>query len=241
MTTSKELTMRMNCGKEFKKRSDVHRHLALVHNVAKNPFYIKYLKENRVVQKSLDPVQKCPNCDKTFTRKADLHRHAAAVHNVAENAFYVKYLKIPSDLNSIFQGAVKSEFTQISEQPELVMRTVPKCDKCDKTFTRMTGLKVHMREVHEKVRVECPFCPETFTKNSSMYKHISIEHDRIKSECKYCGEEFAHSKNLEKHVAENHGENVAILPDDDEVRDEDFEEHALFFNQEMQLGQDSNF
>lgn len=109
----------------------------------------------------------------------------------------VKTLKpsaiIPSDLNKI---------NELLSMPPLendtdAKSTIFKCSHCPKAYAAPHHLMVHMRKSHL-----CQYCLATFSKITDLYGHVKEMHRTF--ECLLCGKEFQSNGNLRQHMRKNH-------------------------------------
>jgi len=104
---------------------------------------------------------------------------------------------------------LKREKTGVSEMPNSTGGY--SCQTCDKTFTQRRNLIVHIKTLHEGIRIPCPMCGHTASTKSNLKIHMKTKH------------------NIEKDDSFNYG---AIVEDHDENMDEfvidgDIEEFSI--------------
>ena len=64
---------------------------------------------------------------------------------------------------------------------------------------------VHVKHVHEGVKIPCDQCDKTYSTNQSLKNHIRTVHEgRRDWKCVLCEKEFAHSKDLKSHIKKVH-------------------------------------
>ena len=79
------------------------------------------------------------------------------------------------------------------------------CDKCNKRFTNIGRLNLHIREEHEKIEFKCEECEESFKKYNQLGNHIRLVHSLDeKYNCKDCGKRFTNTATLRSHIKYHH-------------------------------------
>ena len=81
-----------------------------------------------------------------------------------------------------------------------------KCLKCDASFLKSQGLKIHITAVHEdKKPNKCNVCDKYFNTKYQMNGHIAAVHEGIKPyKCLQCDASFSYSHSLKKHITSVH-------------------------------------
>ena len=76
------------------------------------------------------------------------------------------------------------------------------CDKCEKTFKRMSHLKRHEVSVHFGKKESCPHCGLNYSRKDNLEAHIiSVHGTKSKSfQCEVCQETFNKKLNYQRHV-----------------------------------------
>ena len=58
-------------------------------------------------------------------------------------------------------------------------RLVTQCKKCDKSFSKRSSLKVHIKTVHDKVKsYKCNSCSKAFGQKHNLKVHINTVHEK---------------------------------------------------------------
>lgn len=111
----------------------------------------------------------------------------------------VKTLKpsaiIPSDLSKINELLSMSPLENDTDTD--TKSTIFKCSHCPKAYASPHHLMVHMRKSHL-----CQYCLETFSKITDLYGHVKEMHRTF--ECLLCAKEFQSNGNLRQHMRKNH-------------------------------------
>ena len=80
-----------------------------------------------------------------------------------------------------------------------------KCDRCDRTFKRLHHVKDHMKLKHESKEFKCDICYLEFALERDLKKHKSAVHAKIKKyKCNFCDKQFAYTHVLAVHKKKNH-------------------------------------
>ena len=83
-----------------------------------------------------------------------------------------------------------------------------RCDQCDKTFTRLSNLRRHVKDVHtDNKPFQCGQCNKTFARRSHLSEHErthSTEPKPDQFECGYCSKTFARVDHLRRHKLRVH-------------------------------------
>ena len=90
-----------------------------------------------------------------------------------------------------------SSYEEIYNNP--VKRNV-KCTHCDKTFSFLSDMKIHVKAVHEGVKYSCDQCEFQCGYKSFLRKHIKRVHELYRDKCSQCDEAFDDSSALKDHI-----------------------------------------
>ena len=82
------------------------------------------------------------------------------------------------------------------------------CTQCPKTYARRSGLKRHVRAVHDEgTAYQCPHCPKTYKWKATLHNHVKIKHGEGKKiQCNICLKMFDTKQNLNRHILSHTGE-----------------------------------
>ena len=102
-----------------------------------------------------------------------------------------------------------------------------KCDVCNKIFSRVSNLKMHMEQVHGSKRYQCTLCIKRFTSPYYVNVHINNVHSeeniqkKLQDEiermnythvCGTCKKRFRKRRHLERHINGFHASNYLQCP-----------------------------
>ena len=119
----------------------------------------------------------CKKCGKSFSRVSNLIRHLEEVHNK---------LNKPSDQEQQTGGSrgINTDIKTTIPKVDVCSESSNICKKCGKSFSRVSNLKIHLEEVHNKLnkprvcRICCHHCGRTFSKTGNLNRHLKL-HSRV--------------------------------------------------------------
>ena len=81
-----------------------------------------------------------------------------------------------------------------------------KCEICQKTFSYLSNLHSHLKEVHagRERKYECSPCNQFFVRKEHLQMHQESKHLNIRYECLECGKKFTQKLGLNLHKANVH-------------------------------------
>jgi len=121
----------------------------------------------------------CDLCKKVFANRTEVREHMLKAHH--------KVMKRAS-----FTGCVKPF----------------KCSHCDKSYTKLVQLNIHIKQIHcetPPLRFQCPDCGRFLSSRMALKKHASL-HKPPEHECPICGKLFHNKAYLSRHAISQHGE-----------------------------------
>ncbi|XP_014234611.1 zinc finger and BTB domain-containing protein 41-like [Trichogramma pretiosum] len=187
------------CGKVFKLRGHLNRHIDSVHRKITHScdICLKTFSNKSNLKIHSDSVHNevrhaCDICQKTFSDKGYLKTHIESVHYRVRHACNICQ-KTFSD---------KSNLRKHIDSMHRKMRHA--CDKCRKTFSDRSSLKKHMDSMHNGITHECDKCRKIYSNKSSLKKHIDAEHNGITHPCDFCQKKFKYQSHLNKHIKLSH-------------------------------------
>ena len=85
------------------------------------------------------------------------------------------------------------------------------CVDCDKDFSQKSSLNLHIKRIHEGVKIKehkysfpCTLCPHIAPRKSQLKLHMYSAHLNLKHKCNKCDKEFSAPFTLRKHVENVH-------------------------------------
>ena len=82
--------------------------------------------------------------------------------------------------------------------------------ECNKGFQTKRRLEIHIRSIHEGVKLNCNECDKHYTRDDDLKRHIRGDHKGERYHCHQCDEQFKQKYILNKHVRTKHGEDYII-------------------------------
>ena len=167
------------CEKSFSQLPNLKIHISTVHDedgTSTNKWREKY-------EKNRTP-QECNNKDSTVLR-----RHIKAVHEKFETQSKMVHEDNKAHLND--------HVTAYHDKPKDFF----KCEFCDDKFQKLSVLKIHCIEIHDKQKfLKCDKCGKEFSQSQSLKEHVLFVHEGIKNHvCDSCGKAFGTSSVLKHH------------------------------------------
>ena len=87
---------------------------------------------------------------------------------------------------------------------QIAQKNLLKCTICATTYQSESGLKLHIKSVHNEIRHQCKICGHQTTQSSSLNFHIRTIHQDIKHICKYCDKSFKQKSEVKNHIEKFH-------------------------------------
>ena len=157
-----------HCGKEYRNRFRLQRHIYELHN--KNP--PPHLAEKRLKQKSentTSEVFKCEECEKVFKKKNSLILHKRGFHEGKKD-----FMCTHCGFCTLYKQALKFHITEVHEG-----RKDHKCKHCGKDFSSDRAIKRHIMTVHEGLKpYQCPHCGIAYGQSNDLKRHIQKVHSK---------------------------------------------------------------
>ena len=115
-------------------------------------------------------------------------------------------LLVPKIVQQNFEeGALKSNFEKIMELGD--KSSFHKCAVCDKSFTKIGNLNVHMIIHTEEKPYKCPHCDRGFSHQSTLKSHILLHTGERPYSCSRCMYSCRQAGTLNKHTIKKHVNN----------------------------------
>ena len=85
-----------------------------------------------------------------------------------------------------------------------------KCVYCNKDFSQLVALKVHINRLHEQneKNKKCHLCDSVFKIEYDLERHIAGVHNENPYKCKFCSKTFGIKSNLRSHTERIHDKKV---------------------------------
>lgn len=87
-------------------------------------------------------------------------------------------------------------------QHSWIMR--PKCDRCQKTFSRDWQYQVHKKRCGNEPSLECDVCKKIFKTKRNLTEHLYIHRSEDEFKCRHCGKKYCRPASLKHHVRTKH-------------------------------------
>ena len=195
------------CSEEFFSKSSLLQHLQCTHNSSKLTCKIcgKTFAEVDDCIEHVDYCQssstlqvKCEFCNDSFASDFDYKKHKEKQHSSSCSDVTGNSDHLNVDKKDIITAQKKTSLNIIN------------CKICNKQFTKLYSLAVHVRTHHALRNInlnKCRYCDRTFTSMSHLYVHHMKAHDRSQSlRCKYCKKPFKNWTRLNTHLRTHTGE-----------------------------------
>lgn len=132
---------------------------------------------------------RCKECDKSYAHKSSLKLHMR-VHS-EKKAFVCSMCSYSCRYKHHLEAHEHGHHHHVSQH---------RCELCDKSFRRKSGLTYHMQLHNGEQPLACQYCEYTTTRDSNLRQHL-LSHMGIKPyKCNHCDYETAYRSNLAYHV-----------------------------------------
>lgn len=157
----------------------------------------------------------CNYCEKYFTRKFDMQKHIFNKHpeqkhaidrsNRSHNAEILNKCKLDEDSDYGYKCDMCG--TKFSRSQSLLRhrkihseKQTSMCDLCGKKFHLVTRLKLHIENVHMKLKkFNCNICDMKFKYKVNLLEHQNVHTNTRPFMCDVCGKSFKQSASLAVH------------------------------------------
>ena len=193
------------CTKSFTRQDSLEAHMKAAHSKVR-PYVCTYEGCNKAYSNSSQLLQhsrlhtggkpyQCSFCDKSFTFASEHKEHVKDVHTN------------PNSHRCSYCHKVYTTEEELSLHKTKEHRV--ECEICNKTFSRLAYLEVHVK-VHEgEGKFNCSTCFKSFDNESNYRQHIKIHPDYKPYACQVCSISFSHPSNLINHQKAMHGYDAA--------------------------------
>lgn len=221
------------CHFAFGNRTDMRRHLKLIHGIQWEPLvekvaadhcYMTPPKESKHIEK--EDVRYIPDMKSSVNdscRPDDyiIKRDGKYVCKIC--GLISKNVKIKSirfhvmnkhlgkkthrcpvcNYSCAFKGLLKRHIDTCHEEEQ-------ECKICKRILTSKRGLKLHIEKNHKELfvpelKMDCKFCGECFRYRKELIDHKLEFHANIRYDCDICGQSLASARGLRKHIERMHG------------------------------------
>ena len=150
--------------------------------------YSKQIVETKT--KTKEPISTCSECGLHFPTGIDLKKHIDLAHQGRQGAKKYQCVQCLAEFDD-----VKSHKAHVERH---ALEKPFKCDKCGLHLSNSSGLKKHLRRVHEKSGpvYQCSVCSKGFFDKFDLSRHVRTHTDKPK--CDKCGK--VKSNKEKKHV-----------------------------------------
>ena len=189
----------------------------------------KFLIPERIDEKVRNLEIECLRCEFQFNVVHEFIEHTKE-HHLTDDLYLCKeYLKRDCDFQCVtlvdFEKHVNKihfncekicEFKEETEttKVEEIKKTLSesesltlKCDLCDKICKTKQNLRVHKREIHDKIKpFFCELCGKSYSRKDKLEQHIKNVHQKIRDyTCSFCDKTFAWENAWRQHEKLMHG------------------------------------
>jgi len=86
------------------------------------------------------------------------------------------------------------------------------CEQCQCTFVSSSGLKEHVKHIHDKLaRYQCETCGKGYSIRSNYYDHLATHSGTRRNTCPMCQKQFIYRHSLKTHMLHFHPSEVTRM------------------------------
>ena len=217
------------CDKAYDRKDTLRRHVRIVHEAAQagycdscdGAFFRDITRHVIVAHTNQEKPVECPECGKAIGKNYSLKRHLRDCHEANSPKLCDLCGASCKNRDALKQHKknVHKRSSQMSENAEEGEETAGKrkwktkkypCPHCDKSIAGSSGLKTHIRTIHEKIRdFMCQECGKAFTQNVALQLHIKGVHSEEKKAgypCPKCDKIWTSERGRQLHMEKTHNE-----------------------------------
>ncbi|XP_060562742.1 uncharacterized protein LOC132722291 [Ruditapes philippinarum] len=173
----------------------------------------------------------CSHCKKVFSHKGNWVQHVRS--HTKERPFTCNLCGMAYTKSSHLLQHRRTH-KGITREDNKVTNQLYDCYVCNRSFTLLNSLKVHMRSHSDERTISCHLCDKKFRHKSTLMRHLKV-HSGIKTHsCDLCQKRFYDGSDLKKHIRvhtqsnkDNKGRNRS------NVIEKYFKKHISKTNEEM--------
>ena len=217
------------CDKAYDRKDTLRRHVRIVHEAAQagycdscdGAFFRDITRHVIVAHTNQDQPVECPECGKTIGKNYSLKRHLKDCHEAmspklcdlcgasCKNRDALKQHKKNVHKRSLQKSENEGGDENNVHKWKCKTKKFP-CPHCEKSIAGRSGLRTHIRTIHEKIRdFMCQECGKAFTQNVALQLHIKGVHSEEKKAgfaCPKCDKIWTSERGRQLHMEKTHNE-----------------------------------
>ena len=115
-------------------------------------------------------------------------------------------IEIKKETENVHEGveendSINDEQNHEKIKPKLKRKNVHQCQYCEKLFRKNYNLRLHVNNVHKRIKKhECELCKMKFSDSSNLKRHLNACKGLKNFRCEECEKMFSTKQNLERHI-----------------------------------------